>query len=191
MAARSDLVCVGAFAGAHGVRGMVKLRSFTEDPEAIAAYGPLFDEGGARRFEIRLEGRSGGLLLARMSWVEDRNAAEALKGLRLYVPREALPPPESDEFYIVDLIGLAVEGKGGEAYGKVLAVHDFGAGELLEIGAADGRSEMIPFTAETVPEVDQAGGRIVIDPPAGLFEEVDRAGIEDGSQAGTAEGDKG
>lgn len=189
MAVRPDLVCVGAFAGAHGVRGMVKLRSFTEDPEAIAAYGPLFDEGGARRFEVTLAGRSGGLLLARMSGVEDRNAAEALKGLRLYVPREALPPPEGDEFYVVDLIGLAVEGKDGKVFGKVLAVHDFGAGELLEIGTGDGRSEMIPFTAEAVPEVDQAGGRIVIDPPAGLFEAAERA-KEDGAEAGTAEGDK-
>ncbi|MDA0701644.1 MAG: ribosome maturation factor RimM [Proteobacteria bacterium] len=195
MAARPDLVCVGAFAGAHGVRGGVKLRSFTEDPEAIAAYGPLFDESGARRFEIRLEGRSGGLLLARLNGVEDRNAAEALKGLRLYVPREALPPPEGDEFYIVDLIGLAVEGKDGEVFGKVLAIHDFGAGELLEIGTAEGRSEMIPFTAEAVPEVDQAGRRIVIDPPAGLFDEAERAGAEDGTEDGAEaereEGEKG
>jgi 16S rRNA processing protein RimM len=194
VAARPDLVCVGAFAGAHGVRGMVKLRSFTEDPEAVAAYGPLFDESGTWRFDIRLEGRSGGLLLVRTSGVADRNAAEALKGLRLHVPREALPPPEADEFYVVDLIGLAVEGKDGEAVGTVLAVHDFGAGDLLEIVTAQGRSEMIPFTARAVPVVDRAGGRIVIDPPAGLFDAADRGpsdeGREDGREDGADEGEK-
>lgn len=181
MAARPDLVCVGAFAGPHGVRGAVKLRSFTDDPEAIAAYGPLFDESGTRRFEIRLEGRSGGLLLARMTGVTDRNGAETLKGMRLYVPREALPPAEEGEFYVVDLIGLAVERLDGTALGTVLAVHDFGAGELLEIGGAGGKSEMVPFTVQTVPVVDQAGGRIVLDPPAGLFEETD---TEDATEEG-------
>lgn len=181
MAARSDPVCVGAFAGAHGVRGAVKLRSFTEDPEAIARYGPLWDESGERSFEIRLEGQSGRLLLARVTGVSDRNAAEALKGVRLHVPRAALPAPEAEEFYVVDLIGLAAERAGVGEFGTVIAVHDFGAGQLLEIGTTEGRSVMIPFTAEAVPTVDPAGGRIVVDPPAGLIGEA--AESEQGDEA--------
>jgi 16S rRNA processing protein RimM len=182
VAARPDLVCVGAFAGAHGVRGALKLRSFTEEPEAIAHYGPLYDESGERRFEIRLEGRSGKLLLARVAGIADRNAAEALKGLRLHVPREVLPPPEADEFYVVDLIGLAAELPDGGAFGTVIAVHDFGAGELLEIRTEAGRSEMIPFTAAAVPAVDRAAGRIVIDPPPGLVGGPVEKGIEKGAE---------
>lgn len=164
-----DMVCVGAVAGAHGVRGLVRIKSFTARPEDIVAYGPLTDERGARRLVLTLVGRSKGQLLARVEAVADRDAAEALKGFRLYVPRAALPEPEADDFYQGDLIGLAAASPDGRPLGRVRALHDFGAGPMLELTLAAGGSVMLPFTRAVVPLVDVAGGRLVVDPPAGLM----------------------
>ena len=154
------LVLVGEIGRPHGVRGLVRLRSFTADPAAIASYGPLSDEGGTRRFVLEWLGNG----LARIEGVEDRDAAARLTGVRLYVPRERLPPPEPDEFYLVDLIGLAAVDEAGEPLGSVRAVEDFGAGPFLTL--ADEREErLIPFTRAAVPVVDIPGRRIVVRVP--------------------------
>ncbi len=164
-------VCVGAIAGAYGVRGEVRLKSFTADPEAVASYGPLATEDGARRFEVTLLGRVKNALRVRLSGVGTKEEADALRGTRLYVPRARLPDLPEDEFYHADLIGLEVTDTGGATLGRVKAVHDHGAGDLLEILVPGARQTvLLPFTRAAVPTVDLAAGRIVADPPEGLFE---------------------
>ena len=159
-------VCLGAIAGAHGVRGLVKIKSFTEDPADLTAYGPLGDEAGGRRFEIAVTGQAKGLLLARIVGVADREAAQALRGVRLYVDRAALPEPEEAEaFYHADLIGLAAEDAQGEPLGRVAAVENYGAGDFLEIERPEGESLLVPFTQVAVPLVDLEAGRVVVAPP--------------------------
>lgn len=160
-------VCLGAIAGAHGVRGQVRIKAFTEMPEDLTAYGPLGDEAGRRRFRISLVGQSKGNLLAKIAGVTDRNAAEALRGTRLYVARDALPAPEDDEtFYHADLIGLLAETPEGEVLGRVRQIHNFGAGDVLEVVPEDaGEVRFLPFTKAVVPELDLAGGRLTVVPP--------------------------
>ncbi|MEJ2015605.1 MAG: ribosome maturation factor RimM [Limibacillus sp.] len=158
-------VCLGVIAGAHGVKGLVKVKPFTETPQGLAAYGPLSDEPGGRRWTVTFKGEQKGVALLALEGVADRNAAEALKGVRLYVERDRLPPAEEDEVYHADLIGLAAETRSGKSLGRVLAVHNFGAGDLIEVGEDKKRSQLYPFTREVVPELDLEGGRIVIDPP--------------------------
>src|SRR5690554_391522 len=166
-------VCLAAIVGAHGVRGLVRLKPFTEESESVAAYGPLSDESGERHFQLRLKGQVKGLLLAEIDGVADRNAAEALRGLRLYVERAALPPPEDpEEFYYADLIGLRVETSTGELLGEVRAVQDFGAGDVLEVAPAEDRSFYLPFTRQVVPKVELAAGRLIADPPAEVTAEA-------------------
>lgn len=166
-----DRVCLAAVAGAHGVRGLVKLKTFTEVPGDALAYGPLEDEAGSRRFEIALKGSAGGkagdLLLVEISGVEDRTAAEALRGTRLFVARDALPEiVEEETFYHADLVGLVAVELDGRERGRVAAVHNFGAGDLLEIQPERGGSFLLPFTKAAVPGVDLAAGRLTIAPPA-------------------------
>ncbi len=159
-------VCLGAIAGAHGVRGLVKIKSFTQDPASLTAYGALADESGRRRFEIAVTGQAKGLLVARIAGVEDRDAAEALRGVRLTIARAALPEPEdAEEFYQADLIGLAAEDTAGQPLGTVAAVENYGAGDFLEIARAQGAPLLVPFTKVVVPLIDLEGGRVVIDPP--------------------------
>lgn len=158
-------VCLGVVVGVHGVQGAVKVKAFTQDPAAVGAYGPVEDEAGQRRFRLKVTGAAKGVVIATLEGVRDRNAAEAMKGIRLYVPRERLPQPDDDEFYLSDLIGLRVELAGGEAFGTVRTVYDFGAGDVLEVARPDGRLEMLPFTKACVPVVDVAGGRLVVAPP--------------------------
>ncbi len=161
---------MGIVTGAHGVRGLVRVKSFTAAPEAIAAYGPLEDERGARRLSLELKSALRGVLIARVDGVDDRNAAEGLKGTRLYLSRARLPAPGEEEYYHADLVGLAVELRGGGVLGRVRAVHDFGAGDSLEVERPDGETLLVPFTEAVVPVVDIAGGRLVVDPPAGLLD---------------------
>jgi len=177
VAAPDPKICVGVVVGAQGIKGAVRIKPFTERPEAVAAYGPVSDEQGGRRFEVRIVGQARGVVTAQLSGVSDRNAAEALKGLRLYVPRAALPEPEGEEeFYHADLIGLAAERADGTLLGRVAAVLDHGAGTYLEIAAEGGRALIVPFTRAAVPVVDPAAGRLVIEPPS----EVEaRAGKEE------------
>ncbi|RME14452.1 MAG: ribosome maturation factor RimM [Alphaproteobacteria bacterium] len=163
-------ICVGALAGAFGVRGEVRLKSFTAEPEAIAAYGPLWSEDGTRSFEVTLVRPIPKGFAARLSGVSTREEAEALRGLRLYADRDALPTLPDDEFYHADLIGLDVFDTGGQRLGRVSAVHNHGAGDLLEVtGPGLKTPALLPFTRAAVPTVDLAAGRIIADPPAGIF----------------------
>jgi 16S rRNA processing protein RimM len=166
----AERVCVGALAGAFGVRGEVRLKSFCAAPEAVADYGPLETEDGTRRFDVTLVRPITGAFAARLSGVATREAAEALKGTRLYAPRDRLPPLDADEFYHADLIGLEVRDTGGAVLGTVKAVHDHGAGDLLEVTRPGGETVLLPFTRAAVPTVDLAQRRIVADPPEGLFD---------------------
>jgi 16S rRNA processing protein RimM len=160
-------VCIAQIGAAHGVRGEVRLKAFTEDPLAVTSYGPLEAEDGKRQFEIEAARPAKDMLVVRLRGVTDRNAAEALKNVRLYVAREKLPPPADDEFYYADLVGLAAVKANGEMVGTVKAVHNFGAGDLLEIQPGDGSATMVvPFTETTVPTIDMAQRRIVLEPPA-------------------------
>lgn len=161
-------VQVAKVLGAHGVKGLVKLLSLTEDPVSVAELAGLEDEAG-RKVTLSLEGSHKGALLVWIEGVETREAAEALKGAALYVPRSALPEPEADEFYFADLVGLEVE-MAGEALGVVVAVADFGAGPLLEVRPrAGGGTVYVPFTREAVPRVDIAAGRMEVVLPPGLW----------------------
>jgi 16S rRNA processing protein RimM len=164
-AAEDERLCVGVIAGAHGVRGLVKIKSFTAEPANLTAYGPLTDESGARRYRVAVTGRAKGVLLARIEGVGDRDAARALSGARLYVARAALPEPGDEEYYHADLIGLAVEDRAGAPLGRVAAVQNFGAGDILEIERPDRGTLLVPFTKAAVPLVDPAGGRVVVEAP--------------------------
>ncbi|MEN3975665.1 ribosome maturation factor RimM [Emcibacter sp. SYSU 3D8] len=158
------LVVLGAIAGAHGVRGEVKVKTFTEAPETIAAYGPLTGDPGGRVFRVKgLRAVKDGAVV-RLDGVEDREAAEALKGTRLCVSRAALgEPEEEDSFFHVDLIGLTAEDEAGTKLGTVIAVHAFGAGDMLDVRLDEtGKSVLVPFRREMVPVVDLKGGRIVV-----------------------------
>jgi len=170
MSAQDKRVCVGVITGAQGVRGAVRLKSFTAEPEDVASYGPLEDERGERRFALRIVGSAKGVLVAAISGIDDRDRAEALRGLRLYLPRSALPPTEEEEYYHADLIGLVAVRSDGTAIGTVRAVHDFGAGDTLEIERPEGQPVMVPFTRAVVPVVDLDAGRLVLDAPPGLLE---------------------
>jgi 16S rRNA processing protein RimM len=166
-----ERICVAQIGAAHGVRGEVKLRSFTADPMAVKDYGPLESEDGTTRIEIEALRPAKDHLVAVLRGVRGREAAEALRNVRLFVPRSRLPElADADEFYHADLIGLAVVDPAGETLGTIVAIQNFGAGDLLEIRAT-GASEtvLLPFTVATVPAVDIAGARVVIDPPQGLF----------------------
>ena len=158
------LVVLGAIAGAHGVRGEVKVKTFTETPEAIAAYGPLTGDPGGRVFRLKGLRTVKDGVVARLDGVEDRDAAEALKGTRLCVSRAAMGDPgEEDSFFHVDLIGLAAEDEAGDKLGTVTAVHAFGAGDMLDVRLDEGgKSVLVPFRRETVPVVDVKGGRVVV-----------------------------
>jgi 16S rRNA processing protein RimM len=176
-------ICVGRIVGAQGVRGAVRVKSFTADPAAIARYGALSDRAGSRRYTLRVTGQSSGALIARIAGVVDRDQALALKGTDLFVERAALPAPAEDEFYHADLIGLAAVTTDGRDLGRVTAVHDFGAGDVLEIAGSTG-THMVPFRREIVPVVDLAATRLEIAPVPGL---LDGPGTPDpGEMAGEA-----
>jgi 16S rRNA processing protein RimM len=171
LAARPDRVLLGEIGRPQGLHGEVRIRSFTAAPEAIADYGPLEDEDGTRKFEIESLRVTAKALTARLKGVESREQAEALTGTKLYAPRSRLPEREEDEWYHSELIGLAAQGPNGATLGTVIAVHNFGAGDLLEIRPDDGGATLLmPFTRETVPEVDVEGGWLRVVPPEGLFE---------------------
>ena len=160
-------VLLGRIAGAHGVRGEVRIHSYTAEPASIVSYGPLADKPGTREFKLLLRGTvRGDELIARIEGVDDRNAAEALRGTELYVDRDRLPPIESaSEYYEVDLIGLEAVDPDGNALGIVARVADYGAGPVLEVRGADGSELWLPFTDAVVPTVDLAAGRLVAVPP--------------------------
>ncbi|HXZ67043.1 MAG TPA: ribosome maturation factor RimM [Alphaproteobacteria bacterium] len=181
----NKLILVGAFGSAVGLKGEVKLASFTEIPEAIADLAPLLADDG-REFEIASIRPQTKGLVARVKGISTREAAEKLKGIALYVPRDALPEPEEEgEYYHADLIGLSAVLVSGKPLGKVIAVQNFGAGDLLEIQLAnEPRTVFVPFTNDIVPEVDLAAGRLTIDPSPGLLDDAAREKPPAGSDQG-------
>lgn len=168
------LVLMGAILGAHGIKGEVKVKSFTANPAAIAEYGPLTDTKHKRSFDLSVVGTADAakaILIARIAGITDRNAAEALKGVELFVDRARLPAPKDpEEYYLADLIGLgAFDAKGGKL-GEIVSVDNYGAGDLLLVVPESGEGFVVPFTKAFVPVVDVKGGRVVLDLPADFFE---------------------
>ncbi len=165
--ASDQLLLVAQVGGAHGVRGEVKITTFTADPMALAAYKTLLRQDGSPALVIASARPAKSGVVAKVKGVEDRNGAEALRGLKLFIARDALPPPDDeDEFYLADLIGLQIETADGKLLGKVRTVQDFGAGDLLEVQPPQGATWWLPFTREAVPEVRIAEGKLIASPPA-------------------------
>ncbi|MEO0911823.1 MAG: ribosome maturation factor RimM [Pseudomonadota bacterium] len=170
-----SLICVGAIAGAFGVRGEVRLKSFCADPEAIEEYAPLTTEDGQRSFTIKITRPIKNGLAARLGGITTKEQGDSLKGTRLYAPRERLPALPDDEFYHADLIGLDVFDTGGTSLGRIRSVYDHGAGDILEIQRPGAQPLLLPFTREAVPTVDLTTRRVIADPPP----EADEAPEED------------
>lgn len=184
-------ILLGEITSVHGIKGEVVIRSYAATPEGIAAYGPLADAGGTRHYEI-VPLRSGPKgVVARIKGIEDRSAAEHLRGTKLYVARAALPEPEDEAYYVTDLVGLSAADAAGRAFGKIVAVHNFGAGDIVEV-AIDGTrtTELVPFTAATVPDVSiAAGSATIILPPETLDEPPDDAPSNEASDPAIKKGE--
>jgi 16S rRNA processing protein RimM len=176
-------VCIGVIAGPHGVKGQVRLKSFTAEPADVAAYGPVTDASGVRAYTLEIVGTARNLLVARIEGVTDRNAAEALRGVELHVDRDRLPEAEADEFYHADLIGLPVRTVDGDAFGTVLALYNYGAGDVIEVRCVDGDVELLPFNKDVVPEIDLENGFLVVAPPAETYARPEDADAEMGADA--------
>ena len=159
-------ICIARIGAAHGVRGAVKLWTFTEDPFAVQSYGPLTTKDGSRQFEVATAREAKGHLVATLKGIATREDAERLNGIELYVDRDRLPAPEDDEYYHADLIGLAAVTAADEPLGRVIAIHNFGAGDIIEIAPPHGATLLLPFTNAVVPIVDLAARRVVIELPA-------------------------
>ena len=162
-------LCLGIITGARGVRGEVRIKTFTERPEDVACYGPLTDEAGQQSFVLSDPKPLKGGVAARIEGVVDRTDAEALKGTHLYVDRDSLPLLEEEEFYHADLVGLRVKSVDGEHIGIVAAVYDFGAGDILEIERNKGPALIVPFTRDAVPEVDIEQNFLILVPPSEIL----------------------
>lgn len=158
-------VCVARIGAAHGVRGAVKLWTFTEDPFAVKDYGPLSTKDGARHFELTSAREAKDHLVVTFKGVTTRDDAERLNGVELYIPRDKLPETDDDEYYHADLIGLDAVTTAGELLGRVTAIHNFGAGDVIEIAPPSGTTILLPFSNAVVPTVDISGGRVVIELP--------------------------
>src|SRR6267378_5595446 len=169
-------ICIARIGAAHGVRGAVKLWTFTEDPLAVKAYGPLLTKDGARSFEVATAREAKGHLVATLKGIATREDAERLNGVELYVAREKLPATDENEYYHADLIGLAAVSPADEPLGRVIAIHNFGAGDIIEIAPPQGTTMLLPFTNAVVPTVDLANGRVVIEPPQEIEGEEASAG---------------
>jgi 16S rRNA processing protein RimM len=153
---------VARIGAAHGVRGAVKLWTFTEDPLAVKTYGPLTTKDGARQFEVTHAREAKGHLVATLKGIATREEAERLNGVELYIARYKLPATDENEYYHADLIGLAAVNAANEPLGRVIAIHNFGAGDIIEIAPPQGATLLLPFTNAVVPSVDLAGGRVII-----------------------------
>lgn len=158
-------VCVARIGAAHGVRGAVRLWTFTEDPLAVKDYGPLMTKDGTRQFEVTHAREAKDHLVVTLKGVASRDDAERLNGLELYVPRDRLPETDDGEYYHTDLIGLAAVTTTEQPLGKVIAIHNFGAGDIIEIAPKQGATMLLPFTNAVVPTIDLDAGRVVIDLP--------------------------
>ncbi|WP_426438618.1 ribosome maturation factor RimM [Bradyrhizobium genosp. P] len=158
-------ICVARIGAAHGVRGAVRLWTFTEDPLAVKDYGPLMTKDGTRQFEVTHAREAKDHLVATLKGVATREEAERLNGIELYIARDRLPDTDDDEYYHADLIGLAAVTTAEQPLGKVIAIHNFGAGDIIEIAPPQGATMLLPFTNAVVPTVDLGRGRVVIDLP--------------------------
>ncbi|MCH2546007.1 MAG: ribosome maturation factor RimM [Alphaproteobacteria bacterium] len=156
---------IGVITGAHGIRGQVKIKSFTTNPSDIALYKPLLNAEGTKRYELRIDAATKNALVATLKGVKDRNTAETLRGTEFFVAKSSLPPPDDDEFYYEDLVGLEIRNAAGETLGKVTALQDFGAGDVIEIRHTNGTKEMYPFTLASFPEIFITEGYILADLP--------------------------
>jgi 16S rRNA processing protein RimM len=174
----ADRICLGVIAGAHGLDGAVLIRSFTADPAAIGSYGKLADAEGKRTFKVKVRRVTAKGVIAKLEGLSDRTEAEGLKGVELYISRDALPEPDEDEVYVADLIGLRVEGKDGNVLGTISKMDNYGAGDVMEVTLATGGALLLPYTRAAVPVVDVAGGRVVIDPPSTVDARPDDKGGE-------------
>ena len=191
----AERLLVGVVVGAQGLGGLLRVKSFTQDPADLAAYGPVDAETATgaplRKLALKVTGSAKDAMIVRAAGVTDRTQAEALKGTRLYIDRDALPETEEDEYYASDLVGMDAVLADGTAIGKVRAVYDFGAGDVIEI-EGQGASQMLSFTHDTVPEIDLEARRIVVVPPALSGDEKDAAReaadlVEGREAAGVAE----
>ena len=164
-----SMVRIGHIAGASGVKGDLRISSYTEHPLDVCAYGPVENKDGKEKFILKPKRMAKGYVIAHADGIDNRDAAERLRGTELFITREALPPPGEEEFYHNDLIDVAVFAVNGHVLGSVIAVHDFGAGTILEVTRKAGKTVLVPFTKDVVPVVDLAAKRIEINPPEGLF----------------------
>jgi 16S rRNA processing protein RimM len=165
----SAQICVARIGAPHGVRGQVRLWTFTEDPFAVCDYGPLATKDGKRSFEVDDVREAKGHLVATLKGVASREDAERLNGVELFVARDALPDTEDDEYYHADLIGLAAVNAAGDSIGRVVGIHNFGAGDIIEIAPLEGATLLLPFTNAVVPTVDIKAGKVVIELPGEII----------------------
>ena len=163
MAMTEDKVCLGAIVGVHGIRGEVKVKSFSSDEKNLTRYGLLSNDKGDKRFELKIVGHSKELLRCKIKGVDDRTTAETLIGTGLYIDRALLPELKDEEFYHSDLIGLEVKNSSSEVLGQVNALYNFGAGDILEIKMNNGSLEMVPFTKSFVPVINIKDGYIIVE----------------------------
>ncbi|MDA5093594.1 ribosome maturation factor RimM [Aliiroseovarius sp. KMU-50] len=176
---KNDRICVGVLAGAFGVHGEVRLKSYCAEPTDIADYGPLWSKDGSKSYQVTLTRPIKNGFAARVSGISNKEDADAALGVELFADRDALPSLPDDEFYHADLIGMIVQDTGGQELGRVKAVHNHGAGDVLEVlGPGMRTGALLPFTRAAVPTVDLASGRIVADPPEGVFPESENDASE-------------
>ena len=173
MAASESRVCLGVIVGAKGVNGEVRIKSFTEVPTDVGSYGPVESEDGTKTWEVRVVGQAKGVVVAKLKGIADRNQAEDVKGEKLYVARAKLPPPEEGTYYHADLVGLKVVLTTGESKGSILAVYNFGAGDIIEVGDGTTASVMVPFSDAAIAEVNMKDGVVRVEPLPGLFDDGD------------------
>lgn len=177
------LTAAGVVVAAQGVRGLVRVKTFTETPETLDAYGPLTDAAGAAEYRVQVIEARETVAIARIEGVGDRSAAERMKGAMLYLRRDALPAPDAEEYFHADLVGLAVETVAGEPLGRVAALYDYGAGDLVEIALdAGGAPLVLPFTRAAAPEIDLDAGLMRVDPPVGLWPRSESAKAKAGKE---------
>ncbi|SER21499.1 16S rRNA processing protein RimM [Faunimonas pinastri] len=186
MADEADKILLAQIGAPHGVRGEVRVKSFTADPLALRDYKPLVSRDG-RLFVVERLRPAKDVLVVKFRGLDDRNAAEALNGTRIFVSREALPEPDEDEFYHADLIGLAAMLESGEPFGTIVAFHDHGAGEMVEVAPPQGQTLLVPFTQAAVPVIDIAAGRVVVVPPPEISERDEDSEGGEGKPADEAE----
>lgn len=158
-----NLVCVGKIVASHGINGAVKVKTYTEFPDSLLEYAPLFNKLGDKQFDLEFKSMSGDILILYINNTKSRNDADALKNIELYADKSKFPELEEEEFFYEDLTGLRAIERNGSFYGKIVAVHDFGSGDIIEIELKDSKkTEMIAFTKENFPKIDVKGGKVLL-----------------------------